>query len=220
MSADLLQTDHILLTGPTGRNSEFGGKTATATWFADNPARTRDLVIFLNTKQDPVDDVLEDYTEVATVQDAADAIADGARRVIITPMDPDWAAVSERLEGFIRALGSDLGSKVVILDEVPELDEDAVLSFVRVHGNGANCQAILIAQSPTDVSTSIVKQTSPAWVGPMKSDYKSWFETHDKGPAYRYIAKNQGPYEWTVVTGDGPGDWEHYPAVPERYAPP
>jgi len=219
MSDDVLQEDHLLLTGPTGRNSRFGGKTATATWFADNPARTRDLVIFLNTKQDPIADVLEDFTEVHSVGDAADEIGRGARRVIITPTDPDWAAVSERLEGFIRSLGTDLGSKVVILDEVPELDEDAVLSFVRVHGNGSNCQAVLISQSPTDVSTSITKQATIAWVGPMKSDYGAWFREHDRGPAFEYIQRAHDPYEWTVVLGPGDGEWKHYPAVPEEYAP-
>lgn len=219
MSDDVLQQDHILLTGPTGRNSRYGGKTATATWFADNPARTRDLVIFLNTKQDPVADVLEDYREVNSVDEAARVIGEGAGRVIITPMDPDWAAVSRRLEGFIRALGHDLGDKVVILDEVPELDEDAVLSFVRVHGNGADCQAVLISQSPTDVSTSITKQATIAWVGPMKSDYESWFKTHDRGPAFDYISRAHDPYEWTLVLGPGEGEWTHYDAVPEVYAP-
>lgn len=219
MSDDVLTQDHLLFTGPTGRNSRFGGKTATATWYADNAARSRDLVIFLNTKQDPVGDVLEDYTEVDSVEAAADVIGNGARRVIITPMDPDWEAVSVRLESFIRALGQDLGDKVVILDEVPELDEDAVLSFVRVHGNGANCQAVLISQSPTDVSTSITKQTTIVWVGPMKEDYEAWFKAHDRGPAFEYISANHDPYEWTVVLGPGEGEWTHYEAVPEEYAP-
>jgi len=216
---DVLQEDHLMFTGPTGRNSGFGGKTATATWFADNAARTRDLVIFLNTKGDDLQQ-LDDYREVSSVSAAADAIAEGARRVIITPTDPDWEGVSVRLEEYIRALGSDLGSKVVILDEVPELDEEAVLSFVRVHGNRANCQAVTIAQSPTDVSTSITKQVSPTWVGPMKSDYHAWFTEHDRGPAFEYISESHEPYHWTVVTGSGEGDWEHFKPVSEAYAPP
>lgn len=219
MSDGVLQEDHLLLTGPTGRQSRYGGKTGLATWFADNPARTRDLVVFLNTKQDPVADVLEDYAEVATVGEASQVIGDGARRVIITPTDPDWEAVSVRLEEFVRALGHDLGTKVVVLDEIPELDEDAVLSFYRVHGNGANCQTVGISQSPTDVDGSVLKNCTPVWVGPAKSSYRPWFRTHDYELAFDFIEDNHDPYEWTVVLGPGQGEWTHYQPVPEEYAP-
>lgn len=219
MSDDVIANDHLLLTGPSGKLSDYGGKTATAVWWADNVGRQKDLVVFLNSKQDDVAGKLDGYVEVPSVDAAADAIADGQRYVIITPTDPDWEAVSRRLEQFVRALGTDLGEKAVLLDEAPELDAEAVLSFVRVHGNGSNCQAILIAQSPTDVSTSIVKGVLIVWVGPMKSDYESWFKTHDRGPAFDYIQQHHDLYEWTVVLGPGEGEWTHYPAVPEEYAP-
>lgn len=143
-------------------------------------------------------------------------MADGKRRLILTPRDGDWEAVSRRLEAFVRALPADM-TKLVVLDEAPELDDDAVLSFVRVHGNGANCKALVLAQSPTDVSTAIMKQVVPVWVGPMKSDYESWFRTHDRHAAFEFIAATHEPYEWTVIVGEGDGEWHHYEPVPARY---
>lgn len=214
---------HLLLTGVTGaqgdylgEGGQYGGKSALAAWFADNPGREFELVIFGNFKADDVTDVLDDYREVYSVEQLAEAMGEGARRLVLTPADGDWEAVSRRLEAFVRELPSDM-EKMVVLDEAPELDESAVLSFVRVHGNGANCKSLVISQSPTDISTAIVKQCVPVWVGPMKSDYESWFRTHDRHEAYKYIAENHDPYEWTVVAGTGEGEWHHYPPVPEEY---
>lgn len=214
----------VLLTGVTGAQGDylgnggtFGGKTALSTWWCDNPGSERDLVIFANVKHDPIADVLEDYHEVGTVEDLADAMGSGARRLILTPRNSDWEEVSRHLRDFVDALPQSM-TKLVVLDEAPELDDDAVLTFVRVLGNGANCKTLVLAQSPTDISTTIVKQVLPVWVGPMKSDYLSWFRTHEYGEAYDYIAETHDPYEWTVIIGKGEGDWHHYEPVPEVYA--
>lgn len=214
---------HLLLTGVTGaqgdylgESGQFGGKSALAAWWADNPGRSKDLVVFGNFKGDDVTSVLTDFTEVASVDELADAMGRGHRRIVLTPRDGDWAAVSVRLEQFIRALPADL-SKLVVLDEAPELDHDAVLSFVRVHGNGANCKTIVLSQSPTDISTAIVKQCVPVWVGPMKSDYRSWFRTHDRLDAYQFVKDTHEPFHWTVIVGTGPGEWHHYEPVAEKY---
>lgn len=214
---------HLLLTGVTGaqgdylgESGQFGGKSALAAWFADNPGREKELVIFGNFKGDDVCSVLTDFREVGSVDEVADVMGSGARLIVLTPRDGDWEAVSQRLEQFVRALPSDM-EKLVVLDEAPELDHDAVLSFVRVHGNGANCKTIVLSQSPTDISTAIVKQCVPVWVGPMKSDYESWFRTHDRHEAYRFIDENHEPYHWTVVVGTGPGEWHHYQPVPAEY---
>jgi len=218
MSASYL-TDgsHLLLTGPTGSKTDYGGKTSLAAYLSDNPLRERELVVFLNVKHDPIGRVLEDYTEVDSVDALADAMSSGARRVIVTPTDSDWEAVSKRLVQFVRALPSEL-SKAIVLDEVPELDDEAVLTAVRVLGNGANCKSVLLSQSPTDVSTSIVKQVVPVWVGPVPSSYRAWFRSYSYAEAYEYIAEHHSPYEWTVILGPGDGDWDHYKAVPEDYA--
>ncbi len=228
----LHDTAHLLITGVTGAKGDylseggnsFGGKTALATWFADNPLREKDLVVFGNFKQDAVGEVLTDYTEVGTVAELAEemgrerARGETTHRFILTPRSPDWPAVSERLEGFIRELDRSI-SKAVVLDEAPELSEDAILSFVRVHGNGANCKTIVISQSPTDIDEdSIIKQTMPVWVGPMDPDYSAWFVSHKIKEAFDYISENHAPYHWTVIIGKDEGDWHHYKPVPEEYA--
>ncbi|MDS0243945.1 MULTISPECIES: hypothetical protein [unclassified Haloferax] len=214
---------HLLLTGVTGaqgdylgESGQFGGKSALATWWADNPGRSRDLVIFLNAKSDDVGAVLDDFDEVNRVGDIPDVMDRSGGRVILTPVDGDWEAVSRRLESFVRALPQDM-TKLVVLDEAPELDEDAVLSFVRVHGNGANCKTLVIAQSPTDISTKIAKQCVPVWVGPMKNDYGSWFAVHDIKEAFDFISAAHAPYHWTVIIGKAAGEWHHYEPVPAKY---
>lgn len=213
---------HLLLTGVTGAqgnylgDGQFGGKSALATWWVDNPGRSRDLIIFLNSKADDLGALLDDFDEVHSVAEIADVMDRSGGRVILTPSDGDWGAVSRRLEAFVRALPPAM-TKLVVLDEAPELDEDAVLSFVRVHGNGANCKTLVLAQSPTDVSTAIMKQVVPVWVGPMKDDYKAWFRAHERVEAYEFIHANHEPYHWTVVIGKGQGEWHHYQPVPAKY---
>lgn len=213
---------HVLITGVTGArgdylgSGQFGGKSALATYWTATHATDRDLVIFGNFKNDDVGEVLNGYREVGSVAEIADGMAAGESRFVLTPRDGDWAAVSERLEAFVRELPDDL-SKWVVLDESPELSEDAVLSFVRVHGNGANCKTLVLAQSPTDLSTAVVKQTVLCWVGPMKSDYLSWFRTHDIEPAFHHIDETHDPYWWTLVLGKGDGEWHTYEPVPEEY---
>lgn len=208
------EDDHFLIIGPTGRKTDFGGKTSLATWWADRVER--DLVIFANVKGDDVAGVVDGFVEVTDVEDLARAVARGERRIVLTPTDHDWTAVSRRLEGFVATTPDDM-SVFVVLDEVPELDEDAVLTFVRVHGNGADCQVLALAQSPTDVSGSILKQCTPVWVGPVPSSYRAWFRTHDFDPHYQYIQRHHEPYHWSVLLGPDEGDIDHFQPVPERY---
>lgn len=215
----------ILLMGVTGAQQEYlnddegeyGGKTAVASWWADDPGRTRDLVLFLNPKADAVADVLDDFQEVTSVDELAEAMGEGARRLVLTPRTEDWEAVSRRLAEFVGALPDDM-TKLVVLDEAPELDDDAVKRFVRVHGNGAETQPLVLTQDPMAVDGSVVKMSLPVWVGPIKSSFKSWFDTHEYQDAYRHISEDHDPFEWSVLIGKGPGEWHYYEPVPARYA--
>lgn len=211
----LTDTSHLLLLGPTGARTVYGGKTALATWLADGPLRERELVLFVNVKQDDVADVLEDYREVSTVREVGEAMGDGARRIVLTPNDPDWEAVSERVESFVRELPADMG-KAVVLDEVPELDERAVLSFARVHGNGANCKLVAISQGATEVSQSVVNCCIPIWIGPKPGSYDAWFRSNDLGSHIEPLNAHE-PYEWSVLLGPAAEDRDHFEPVDERY---
>lgn len=223
MNDDYL-TDYapVLITGVTGAqgnysgSGQYGGKTALATWWADEPGREFDLVLFGNFKHDDIADVATGFVEVGSADGIADAMAAGERRIVLSPTDPDWAAVSERLCEFVRELPPAL-SKLVVLDEGPKLSEDAILTFVRVLGNGANCKTLLLSQSAGDFPTNLVGNMLLVWVGPMKDDYEAWFRTHRRQAAFDFIAAEHGPYEWTVIFGRDDGDWHHYDPVPGRY---
>lgn len=218
MTDYLAGSGHLLLAAPTGYRSKYGGKTTVGCYLADGPARESELVLFVNVKGDDVVDVLEGYAEAKSIGEVAEMMGEGERRIVLTPRDSDWEAVSRRVQEFVAALPSDM-SKVVLLDEAPELDDDAVLWFVRVAGNGANCKTILMTQSPTDVPGSVVKNVILVWVGPVPSSYQAWFRTHDYQTAYDYISAEHDPYHWTAVLGPDTGDWDHYEPVPEDYAP-
>jgi len=205
----------LMLTAPTGARSEFGGKTALATWFADGPLRDRDLVVFYNPKHDDVAGVLDDYREVSTVEELADAMGAGASRLVVTPQTADWEGVSERLCAFIRALPDDM-SKAVILDEAPELDEDSLLTFVRVLGNGSSTKTLLLNQSPTDMPGALLKNVVVVWVGVYRGAYDSWFRSHDLGAHIDGLGRHS-PYEWSMLLGPGEEDRVHYEPVPEQY---
>lgn len=218
MSSPAALTDGapLLITGPTGARTDYGGKTALAAWFADGPLLERDLVLFVNVKGDDVAAVLEDYQEVSSVDGVADAMGAGARRIVLTPTDPDWAAVSERVCSFVRELPSGM-TKAVVLDEAPELDDDAVLTFVRVLGNGASCKTLLLSQSPTDVPRSVVKNSVPVWVGPILGSYEPWLRANDYGAHFGPISDSHGPYHWSLLLGPAEEDREHFEPVPEKY---
>lgn len=207
---------HVLISGVSGSRTDYGGKTALAVWWAANYGRRDfDLTVFCNFKQD---DVAEHFdVEVGSVQELATAMADGERHIVLTPDSPDWEATHERLEGFIRELPQGM-TKLVVHDEAPEYDEKPLLSFVRVHGNGANCKSLVIAQSPTDLSTSVRNQCIPCWVGPATEQNRHYFRANHYENHFEHILDAHDPYHWTVITGPGDDDRDHYGPVSEDYA--
>ena len=213
----LVDTTHLLVTGVTGSRTEYGGKTAMSNWLASNAGRAEfDVVLFLNVKHDDAPERQADVV-AQSVQEAAHAMGDGATHICISPTDPDWTAVSRRLREFVDALPTDL-RKMVVLDEAPELDEDALLWFVRVAGNGSNTKAVVISQSPGALSTSVRQQCIWVWVGPGLEDVRHVFRANNRGHHLDYILENHDPYQWTVITGPGEEDRDTFPPVPEEYA--
>lgn len=208
---------HMLLSGVSGSRTRYGGKTSLATWWANTHGRAAfDVVIFGNFKSDDAPAEHADV-EVATVDEVADAMAAGHTSICLTPESPDWEAVSRRLRSFVQALPSDV-TKLVVLDEAPELDEDALLTFVRVLGNGSNTKTLVIAQAPGDLSTSIRRQTVLVWVGPATEQNAHVFDANGYGNHFAHIRDEHDPYQWTVITGPGDEDRDTYQPVPERYA--
>lgn len=224
----LVESGHFLITGVTGRRlaftdeggGQYGGKSTLAAWWIDNPGQHYDLVVFCNYKMDNITSVVSGFVEVESVDALADAIGRGERRLVLTPRDSDWEAVSRRMRDFIDAFGRrrpDM-SKLVVHDEVPELDQDAILTFVRVLGNQANCDSLCISQSAGDVDGSIIGQTALVWVGPIPTRYKHWFQTNDYGAHYDFVKNNHDPYEWTIIAGEEPDAREYMQPVPKEYA--
>lgn len=217
MPADYLtDRSHLFIAAPTGARTEYGGKTTLATWLCDTHGRaSKDLVLFANVKLDDgperhADAVCQDLHEVGQ------AVGNGATFVCLSPTNPDWVEVSRRVEAFVQELPSDM-EKMVVLDEAPELDEEAVLWFCRVAGNGNNTKTIVLSQNPGDVSTSVRGQTILVWVGPATGNNRAVLEANNHGAHFDALQQQQ-PYHWSVLLGPEPADRDHYKPVPERYA--
>jgi hypothetical protein len=218
MTADYFtDRSHVLLAGVTGARTNYGGKTAIATWWADNWGRqANDLVIFGNYK---LDDAPERHADVvvSTVEEIAGAVRSGATYVCLSPTSSDWEAVHRRLRAAVEALPADM-DKFVIHDEAPELDEESLQWFVRVAGNGANCKSLILSQAPGDLSKSVRRQTILAWVGPATEDDRAVFTANKRGNHFDHILEEHEPYVWSVLTGPADEDRDTYDPVPEEYA--
>jgi len=213
----LTDRSHILLSGVSGSRTDYGGKTGVANWWASTHGRAAfDLVLFFNAKQDQAPAEPADV-EVGSVAEVARAMGNGHRHICLTPTDPDWQAVHDRLAAFIRELPSDM-DKLVVHDEAPEYDDDSLLWFVRVAGNGANCKSLVVAQAPGDLSTNVRRQLVTAWVGPLTEQNKHYFRANNYLNHFDAMREQHEPYHWSVITGPAPEDRDHYTPVPEEYA--
>lgn len=208
---------HLLICGVTGARTDYGGKTALATWWADNWGRkANDVVIFGNYK---LDDAPERHADAVatTVDELAGPIRDGKTFICLSPTSSDWEAVHRRLRSAVDALPSDM-RKMVVHDEAPELDEDALQWFVRVAGNGSNCKSLVLAQAPGDLPSAVRRQTILTWVGPATGNDRHVFRANSRDNHFEYIRKEHEPYVWTVMTGPAESDRDTYDPVPEVYA--
>lgn len=208
---------HLLLLGLTGARTRYGGKTALATWLADTHGRaSNDVVIFGNYKLDDEPERRADAV-ATTVDELADPIRRGEDFICLSPTDADWEAVSRRLEKAVRALPDGM-SVMVVHDETPELDADAMQTFARVLGNGSDCKSVFISQEPGAAPDTVRSQSILVWVGPIQSNYRHVFRANDRENHFDYIQREHEPYVWTVMTGPADEDRDTYDPVPEEYA--
>lgn len=217
MSDYLQDRSHILVSGVSGSRTDYGGKSALCNWWADTwGSEWFDLVLYLNFKHDDAPARIAD-ADVRDLGGVAKAMSDGHTYICLTPAKADWNAVHERVMRFIQELPEDM-EKLVIHDEAPEYDGDSLLSFVRVLGNGSNCKSLVIAQAPGDLSTSVRNQLVPCWVGPVTEQNRHYFQANHYLNHFRAMREQHKPYHWSVITGPGDDDRDHYEPIPERYA--
>lgn len=217
MTDYLTDRSHILISGVTGARTDYGGKTGLANWIATAWGRQFfGLVLFLNFKQDAKPAEFAEV-EVDDVQGVAEAMSKGHTHICLTPADPDWQAVHDRVRGFIDALPKDI-DKLVVHDEAPEYDDESLMWFVRVAGNGANCKSLVIAQAPGDLSMAVRRQTILCWVGPVSEDNRHVFQANHRENHYRWMRENHDPYQWSVLLGPEDSDRDTFEPVPERFA--
>jgi len=217
MSAEYFtDRSHILIAGVTGARTRYGGKTSLATWWYDIHSSAFDVAIFGNFKHD---DAPERFADVVAgdVNEVAGAMANGSTQICLSPIRSDWEEVSRRLRAFVDELPTDM-DKLVVLDEAPELDEEALEWFVRVAGNGSNCKSLILAQAPGDLPQSVRRQTILAWVGPVDENSRHVFRANNRENHFDAIREDHDPYHWSIMLGPEDGDRDHYKPVPERYA--
>jgi len=206
---------HFLITGVTGARTDFGGKTALATWWSDTHGRAaNDVVLFVNPK---LDDGPEQHADAVaqSIDEVAGAMADGAEFICFSPHDHDWQAVSRRFQRFVQELPNDM-NKMVVLDEGPELDQEAIMWFVRVAGNGNNTKTLVLSQEPGAVEGR--GQCVLVWVGPVQENNRHVFRANKRENHFDAMREEHEPYHWSVMLGPGDGDRDHYQPVPEEYA--
>lgn len=208
-------TTHFLITGVTGARTNFGGKTSLATWWADTHGRAAfETVLFFNPKLDDSPEKHADAT-ASSVQEVAGAMSEGHEFITFSPTDPDWTAVSRRFQEFVQALPPDM-DKFVVLDEAPELDQDAIKWFVRVAGNGNNTKTLVLSQEPGAVEGR--GQMVLIWVGPVQENNRHVFRANQRENHFDAMKEEHEPYHWSVMLGPGDDDRDHYEPVPEVYA--
>jgi len=213
----LTDRSHLLVAGVTGARTDYGGKTSLANWLASTHGRAAfDVVIMANVKADSAP---EDHAEVVVddVEGIGRAMGEGHTHICLTPSSADWEGVSQRLREFVEALPTDL-SKLVVLDEAPELDEGALQWFVRVSGNGANCKAVILSQAPGDLPMAVRRQCILVWVGPVSEQNRHVFTANSLGNHFDAMQREHEPYHWSVLLGPEDQDRDHYRPVPEEYA--
>jgi hypothetical protein len=212
----LTDRSHLLVTGVTGARTRYGGKTALANWIASEPGSQKDLIVFFNPKQDPEPVEFAD-ADAATVRELARKIDAGARHVTLTPRTAEWAEVHARLLEFVQALPRDV-EKLVVHDEAPELDEDALATFARVAGNGSACKSVFISQQPGDAPRAVRNQSILVWVGPAHENARHVFRANGRGNHFDAIVDDHEPYYWSVILGPDDEDRDTFEPVPARYA--
>jgi len=213
----LTDRSHILISGVSGSRTDYGGKTALANWWCDQWGRQEfDVALFLNFKQDDAPVRTADV-DVTSIEGVADAMAAGHSYICLTPTTADWEAVHERVKTFINALPDDL-EKLVVHDESPEYDDESLLSFVRVLGNGAACKSLVIAQAPGDLRTAVRRQCITCWVGPVSEQNRHYFRANSYENHFEAMLQQHEPYHWSVITGPGDEDRDHFEPVPEEFA--
>jgi len=136
--------------------------------------------------------------------------------VIVSPTSSDWETVSQRFDTLVESLDGS-ATKIVGLDETPELDDDVVLRSVRLRGNQSSAKSLLLSQSPTDVDPSVVKQCVVCWVGPMPETYRPWLRSAGLASHADALASHD-PYQWSLLTGPSESDRITFEPVPEAYA--
>jgi hypothetical protein len=220
MSDERVFTDngHVLIAGITGAKDECGGKTALGNWWLDTwGAREFDLRLFVN--PNGISSVRGERVE--SIDELADAMADGSRNINYVPDTSDWELAHQRLRDFVRELPKSM-SKIVAHDEAPAYaDQDSLLWFVRRAGqpDAFNTKSLVIAQSPGDIPTDVRKQCpTTIWIGPSSPANKHWFQRNSYGAHYEHIVEHHDPYEWTVMQGSRETDRSTYRPVPEEFA--
>lgn len=213
----LTDRSHILIAGVTGARTKFGGKTSLATWWADTHGRASfDQVVFGNFKHD---DAPERYADAVarTVEEVAGALGNGAEFVTLSPTNSDWELVSERLRALVDAMDPDK-EKLVVLDESPELEPEALEWFARVAGNGASTKTLILSQAPGDLPMTVRRQCILCWVGPVSENNRHVFRSNNRENHFDAIREEHDPYEWSVLVGPDDDDRDYYEKVSEDYA--
>lgn len=215
----LLDGSHVLIAGVTGSGAEYGGKTATAHWWADRAIRSGEYRFAL--AFDPKGRQYHEGTHVAGPREAADAIRDGDRFLDWEPWRSTIVEDHAAALSFARGLS---GDTIMIHDDaIMYAEADSLVEATALSGNPGpgkpRIKSLVVSQDPWDLPRRGVRAnlTVLVWVGPVtETAYGYLRQTRGEGVADRVRDRHEGqPHVWSAIDGD---DVRTIAAVPERYA--
>jgi len=210
---------HVLVAGTTGSGERWGGKTATAHYWAT-----------LAVEAGPYDNAIAyapkgggfAWPNVTTALEAAQEVQDGGRYLMWTPQDrSDPAADHADAVSFARGLS---GRTVMVHDDaVTYSASDSLAMATALAGNptggGGGVKSIVATQDPWDLPRRGVRSNLPVitWVGPVTDEAMSWFQQVKTGKIGERVkaAHADTPYTFTVINGD---EIHTYDPVPSDFA--
>lgn len=209
---------HVLIAGVTGSGNQWGGKTATANWWADCLVERGHYDFMVAFDQKGGNYVGE---RVDGPQAAAQAVQEGHRRLDWSP--DGWGDFGEQHVDMVRFADGLNGSVVLVHDDaVMYADSDSLKYATALGGNpgdgGDAMKSLVVSQDPWDLPRKGVRSNLPvmAWVGPTTEEAESYFRGMKKGSAFETIReRHTRPHMWSVVDGDRVDTFD---PVPEEYA--
>lgn len=218
-----VDNSHLLFAGITGAGAREGGKTATSNWLQAKLVRQGhfDYSVCFSLKGGNFD-----AATVRDAEEAAQAIADGDRRIEWTvegsPASFDSGTVATaHVEAMSFADGLN-GDVVAVHDDAQMYPDSNALAWASSMagnpGSGSAVKSLVVCQNPWSLPETNVRTNMGAmvWVGPVNDNAERYFRVMQmSGQLATVRERHTEPFMFSVVTESAV---DTYAPVPEKFA--